>query len=119
MTPFGALLRYYREVRGYSQQRIAQRISSDSKIISAIETGRRLPPEGDDFERLCAALNLSEDERRKLGQAAQESSYIIRISREETPRNIQFIHRVVKSLGDLGPEQVSMIEDLIQGRRSV
>lgn len=119
MTPFGALIRYYRETRGLTQSDLAQRSAMDNKSISVIETGRRRPPNGDDLQRLFSALNLSNEERRELEVAAASSSYTIRISKEIAPIDLQLIHKLVKSVGCLAPTQKSAILEVIDQRHCI
>ena len=118
MTPFGALLRYFREDRGVSQHEMARRLSEDSKLISAIETGRRRPPKGEELQRIRDALLLSEAEFKQLSEAAEHSGYTLRIPREISPRGLQLAHRLVNSLGGLRQDQLTAIQMILERRSS-
>lgn len=114
MTPFGALLRYYRQERGLTQQEMARQLSVDSKHISSLETGRRRPPELDELEKVFSALQLTQSQRDKLRTAAQDSAYLIRIPREVSPLGLQLAHHLVRSLRGMRPEQITAIQALIE-----
>lgn len=116
MTPFGALLRYHRTLRGVTQQEMARRLKVDFKIISSMETGRRLPPNGDELQHLCAALDLADCDQQQLIEAAQKSSYIIRLPRDTSALDLDLVHRLVHALKGLEPNQKSAIQHLIEGR---
>ncbi|HEV7165174.1 MAG TPA: helix-turn-helix transcriptional regulator [Gammaproteobacteria bacterium] len=116
MSPFGALLRYYRELSGLSQEEIAHQLSLDSKTISAIETGRRKPPPGDQLRKLSAALKLTPDESQELVEVADNSNYVLRIPRDVSPRTVQALNKLVKSSYSLECEQVAAIEAMLERR---
>lgn len=118
MTPFGALLRYFREERGLTQLEMARQLAVDSKYISLIETGRRRPPSSDLMSALYVVLRLTEDQQSQLQSAAQNSSYVIRVPRGVSPLGLQLVHRLVRSLGGLRPDQISAIQALIEGGHS-
>ena len=118
MTPFGALLRYYREERGLSQFEMARQLSVDSKYISSIETGRRRPPSSELMSALYATLRLTEDQQSQLKMAAQNSSYVIRIPRSISPIGLQLVHRLVRCLEGLRPDQISAIQAFIEEGQS-
>lgn len=115
MTPFGTFVRYLREERGLSQREMGRRLQLDSKIISALETGRRRPPSDEFLERIIVQLSLTEAEAAQLMDAAKHSSYIVRIPREISPRELRLVHRFITALGALRPEQLSAIQRAIEG----
>jgi HTH-type transcriptional regulator, competence development regulator len=117
MTPFGALLRYYRTVRGITQQELARRLDADFKLISSMETGRRSPPSGGELERLCAVLNLADCDQQQLMEAAHKSSYVIRLPRDISAIDLELVHRLVHALNRLEPSKKSAIQHLIEERR--
>ncbi len=116
VTPFGALLRYHRTVRGVTQQEIARRLGVDFKIISSIETGRRLPPSDDELAQLFRALDLSEIDQHQLLEAARKSSYTIRLPRDTSALDLELVHRLVHALKALEPQRKSAIQHLLEGR---
>ena len=116
MTPFGALLRYFREDRGISQHEMGRRLAEDSKLVSAIETGRRRPPKGEKLRRIRDVLLLSEAEFNQLSEAAEHSGYTLKIPREISPRRLQLAHRLVNSLGGLQQDQLTAIQAILERR---
>lgn len=114
MTPFGTLFRYLREERGLSQQEMGRRLQLDSKVISALETGRRCPPDTELIKKIVAQLNLTEAESTQLLDDAKHSSYIVRIPREISPHEMRLVHRLITTLGNLRPEQISAIQRAIE-----
>jgi HTH-type transcriptional regulator, competence development regulator len=115
VTPFGTSFRYLREERGLSQREMGRRLQLDSKIISALETGRRSPPSDEILNKIIAQLSLTQAEAIQLVDAARHSSYIVRIPREISPRELRLVHRFITTLGNLRPEQISAIQRAIEG----
>ena len=69
MSPFGARLRQWREIRGLSQLSLATRASSTPRHISFLETGRSRPSR-EMVLRLADVLDVSLRDRNQLLQAA-------------------------------------------------
>lgn len=115
MTPFGTLIRFMREERGLTQHEMGRRLQLDSKAVSALETGRRRPPDIQLLEKIIEQLKLSESEASQLLNAAQHSSYVVRIPREISPKNLRLIHQFVTTLDGLRPDQISVIQKVIEG----
>lgn len=118
MTPFGNLLRFYRQRRGLSQLDLARLLNADAKLISAVETGRRCPPEGNELERLFCALGLRADEQHQLTNAGRQSSFVIRVPRDTPPDDLEFIHTLVSSLRGLGADQRLAIRNALGDGRN-
>jgi transcriptional regulator with XRE-family HTH domain len=73
MSSLGARLTYVREVRGLSQQDLAQRTGLKVQNISRLETGHRVHVRSDTLLRLAEALRCSAD-------------YLIGLTDDPTPR---------------------------------
>jgi len=56
---FGELVRWYRQRRGYSQQKLALLIEADATYLSKIEGGNVPPPSVRLIVRLAKALSVS------------------------------------------------------------
>lgn len=115
MTPFGALFRHFRTLRGVSQEDVGRRIDRDHKWISSLETGRRQPPEGAELVQLFDALKLPATEREQLSEAARNSSFVIRIPRDSTPMDMALIHKLAAAMKSLEPEKKLAIRALLGG----
>ena len=66
---FGVLLKGYREGRGVSQSKLAERADFDHSYVSRLESGARTPTR-DAVERLAAALGLRQAEQDTMLAAA-------------------------------------------------
>ena len=44
MRTIGQNIRYYRKLRGYSQEKLAEMADLNDKLIGFYETGKRIPP---------------------------------------------------------------------------
>lgn len=64
----GQNLKRMREVRGWSQEQLAEMIDTDRRYISALENGRGMGKSV--LDRLCAVLGVTEDDftRQTLGE---------------------------------------------------
>ncbi|HEY8445803.1 MAG TPA: helix-turn-helix transcriptional regulator [Thermomicrobiales bacterium] len=68
-SQFGALLKGFRERRGVSQSKLAERANFDHSYVSRLESGSRMPTR-DAVDRLGMALGLSQAELDALRAAA-------------------------------------------------
>lgn len=57
----GATIRYYRKLRGYSQEKLAELAEINEKLISFYETDSRIPPIFNLIE-IASALDVTLDE---------------------------------------------------------
>jgi transcriptional regulator with XRE-family HTH domain len=69
MSEFGPLLKKFRESKGVSQSKLAERASLCHSYISRLESGARMPTR-EAVDRLAAALRLEPEERDRLHHAA-------------------------------------------------
>ena len=44
MRTIGQNIRYYRKLRGYSQEKLAEMANINDKLVGFYETGKRIPP---------------------------------------------------------------------------
>ena len=109
MTPFGVLLRYHRNERGITLKELAIHLGASQKTLSAIETGRQRPLQGEQFDLLCDRLSLLPAQRSELADAANHSVAHLRIPDNATPREWRLAHLLMQSLGKLSSEQIESI----------
>ena len=69
-SAFSDLLRQRRHAAGYSQEALAERSGLSARAIAALEQGSRRAPYRHTVEALGDALDLSEEERAQLEEAA-------------------------------------------------
>ena len=113
MTPFGVLCRYYRNERGVTLKHLARQLGITQKTLSAIETGRQRPLQGEQFDLLCSCLGLLPAERDELADAANHSVAHLRIPDSATPREYRLVHQLIQSLGTLSAEQIESIQSAL------
>lgn len=80
----GANIRYYRKLRGYSQEKLAELAEINEKLISFYETDSRTPPILNLIE-IASALDVTLDELCGLHQPVPETELereIIRVIRD-------------------------------------
>lgn len=121
MTPFGVLLRYYREQRGLSQRSFSDRLGITNRALSSMETGKRRPPTDATIQRMGDILHLSAAELASLRQTTAVSTYTIRVSREVSPDRLVLAHQFVGGLATLGSDQIAAIRRMLdadEGKQS-
>src|SRR5580704_14344648 len=69
-SAFSELLKRHRHAAGYSQEALAERSGLSVRAISALEQSSRRSPYRETVTALCDALNLSQDARVELEEAA-------------------------------------------------
>lgn len=114
MTPFGALLRSYRNERGITATALGRPLKLTRREISALETGRRGPPEEPILLEIREALDLTPGEYQALQQAALHSARTVRIPKDVSPNGVRLVHELVGSLGRLRPSQLVTISQFIK-----
>lgn len=68
--PFGALLRRYRTLAGFTQESLAERAGISTRAVSDLERGVNHAPRAETLELIVTALGLSPQERAALIAAA-------------------------------------------------
>lgn len=68
-SPFGALLRQFREAAGLSQEQLAERTGLSQRGISDLERGLRTAPRPETFRMLADGLDLTDLQRTQLRTA--------------------------------------------------
>lgn len=114
MTPFGTLLRFHRESRGYKQREFATCLGITNRVLSAVETGRRSPPDDKTMARIKSTLELSDDEFVKLKEAADNSAFVVRIPRDYSPERVALVHQFVSSLSRLRRDKIAIIRRALE-----
>ena len=80
----GANIRYYRKLRGYSQEKLAELAEINEKLISFYETDSRTPPIFNLIE-IASALDVTLDELcgvRRLGPETELEREVMRVIKD-------------------------------------
>ncbi len=110
MSPFGLTLRYLRNQRCTPLKVLAARLEVSEKVLSAIETGRRRPPNESQLEKIKRTLQLNEEEFRSLLEAARYSVARPRIPIRAKPVEYRLVHCLIEAVGDLSDQQIATIQ---------
>lgn len=86
----------------------------DRKDISALETGRRGPPDEALLLKIRDVLDLTPEEYQSPLHAARHSARTVRIPEEASPIGVKLVHELVGSLGRLRPSQLVTISQFIK-----
>lgn len=113
MSPFGLVFRYLRNERGVPLKTLAAGLELSEKILSAIETGRRRPPNESQLSKIKKILRLNEEESRSLAEAARYSETRVRIPMRAKPMEYRLVHRLVEAVGGLSEQQVATIHTVL------
>lgn len=73
MTPFGARIRQMRRARGVSQKQMAAALGVSAAYLSALEHGRRSPPNWGMVQKIIGYFNVIWDEAEELQRLAEMS----------------------------------------------
>lgn len=76
-SPFGALLRRFREAAGLSQEQLAERTGLSQRGISDLERGLRITPRPETLRMLADGLALDEGQREALLAARNPSIHAV------------------------------------------
>lgn len=60
MKNLGNNLKYYRKIRGYTQEELAEKVGISTEFIKSIENKNK-PPRLVNFVKLCSILNIPSD----------------------------------------------------------
>ena len=114
MTPLAALLGELRRSRGIRQNELASLVAVDASYLSALESGRKGPPNSALIERFRRELNLTDDEYRNLLTAARYSQRRYEVPSEADPREHELIWTIMNLVGRLRPAQITAISEILK-----
>lgn len=60
MNNLGKNIKYYRKIRGYTQEELAEKIGISTEFIKSIENKNK-PPRLENFVKICEILNIPSD----------------------------------------------------------
>lgn len=111
MTPFGERLRRMRSERGISQKEMAAAIGVSAAYLSALEHGRRSPPNWALVQKIIGYFNVIWDEAEELERLARSSHPRVVIDTAGLgPRATEFANLLAACIAGLGENE---IDDLL------
>jgi HTH-type transcriptional regulator, competence development regulator len=118
-TEFSLLLKSIRTSQGYKQYEFAKILGCEPSYLSALERGKKDPPKPDKLEKLIQRMNLSEDQARKLRNAAENRINNIKIPRESSEIVRQMFVLLNKKSSSITNYQANVISCVLRGEQEV
>ncbi|WP_274423474.1 helix-turn-helix domain-containing protein [Chelativorans sp. YIM 93263] len=107
MTPFGERIRQLRRARGISQKDMAAAIGVSAAYLSALEHGRRSPPNWAMVQKIIGYFNIIWDEADELQRLATLSDPRVVVDTAGLSDGAtEFANRLAQSIADLNDEDV-------------
>ncbi|MAY62621.1 MAG: transcriptional regulator [Rhizobiales bacterium] len=117
MTPFGEAVRKLRAERGITQKEMAAELGVSAAYLSALEHGQRSEPSWQLVQRIIGFFNIIWDEAEELQRlAALSRPKIVIDARALTPRAAILANRLAEVYPDLGEDELSEIEALLDAK---
>lgn len=95
----GKKIKYYREIRGFTQEELAEKLDLNCRSLSFIECGTNFVT-SETLEKLCNALQVSPKQLFDF---------------EYYPKNPQEIHNEIDTLIHNNPEKINDIYNILRG----
>ena len=112
MTPFGALMRYWRAQKNKSLIEQAAYLDVSAAYLSALEHGKRGRPSFAMVDQICVFLDLIWDEAEALKQAAMLSHPKPVINATSlSPEAVRFANLLAQNIDRLSPEACERLSD--------
>lgn len=115
MNIFGYQLKQLRESRGLYQKAAAARVSVDPSYWSAIERGRRPPPNSEEFyQKVRIAMDLSDTELSQLTHAGQQVRALGKGASAPSLLAAEICTELHQRIQSLKPSQLRAIRAILQ-----
>lgn len=114
LTQYGRAVRKLRIDANMTAREMAKKVGLTASFLSAVETGRK-PVPADLVTKVAAALNLSEEEKTKLRQAAEKSKKEFRIAagKSSTDRDRELLEMFARGFNNLTEERKDAIRRIL------
>ena len=109
----GPKIKYYRAVARLSQAELGARVGLSAKVISTIETDRRLASLAD-VELIAKALNLDAVATTSLFEAARDSRAKASATASVGARQLELLRLLIQAIDKLGPEQCLNLREALE-----
>lgn len=118
LTALGRALRRLRLDRGMLLKDMAEGIDVTPAFLSAVETGRKSPPENF-LPRLAEKFGLSRDQISELRRAAEQSvqEVRLRLPKGATEADREAMAVLARTFGDMSDKEREEFRELLLGRR--
>lgn len=114
MTPFSIKLRSLRESRGLLQKSLAIELGVGATYLSALEQGRKLPPQNFDFFfKIQQCLELSSDELKELRNLATATEIFGPLATGSSPLQLEVALDFASRLKRLQPGHIRAIKSIL------
>lgn len=116
MSPFAHLLHELRLRHGVRQSELSELIGYDQTYISAVEVGLKGVPAADFIDKVSKALDLSDEEKRALHEAAEASQrkFVIDI---DAPQDAYWLLKELRDqFHNLSTTQIRVLRDVLRMR---
>lgn len=119
LTAFGKEIRKLRIERDLLLKNMADSLRVSPAFLSAVETGRKGIPAGW-VERIGSLLDLSNDQRQALRDAAEMSANEMKINIRDGATELErsVAATLARTFGDLDEEKVRAIQDILNRRKA-
>ena len=113
LSPFSIYFHDLRRRHRVSQKYLARMMGYEQGFISAMEIGRKGPPNDEFVTRLIRALRLEEREQAALMQAVAESQRRYVLPDDAATDVYRMVHKLWKEIDSLHPAQIRMINEIL------
>ncbi len=113
MTPFGKAMRNLRMEKGLLLGDLADLVGCSASYISSLEFGRKRKPPAPFVQKVCKLLNLSENERAELEEAAKNSSTTITLQPKMVPLAYEIGNVFARKAPEFPEEKLRRIRELM------
>lgn len=110
MTPFAAKIRSLRRARGVSQKEMAEAIGVSPAYLSAMEHGRRSPPNWAMVQKIIGYFNVIWDEADELQKLAALSHPRVVVDTAGLPETAtRLANLLAQTIADLTEEELTVL----------
>jgi len=109
MSPFGIIVRSYRNQKGISLKTLANALGVTSTFLSALERGKRRKPSRKIVDGIISFFNLDNDRINELEEAVRYSDTRPKIPSDARPEVYTAIHNMIMNADDIQDYELQII----------
>lgn len=114
MSPFANKLKEIRANRNLQQRTFAEIVGYEQSYICALETDAKVPPQGVQLLNFLSKLELTEEEKSALLEAAEKSQRIIKLPMKADEKFFHVIHELKKQASTIKQDKLEIISLLLK-----
>lgn len=115
MTPFSSKLKAFRESRGLPQKTLAFSLEVGATYLSALEQGRKSPPQNIEFfEKLKRSLHLTDSEMQELHNLAIATKTLGPLASGTSPMQLEVALAFASRLRRIPPSHLRAISAILE-----